>query len=849
MRLFPVATLTLALLLALSPTAVAEPKKKEPPPAVEVDPFTAATSGLEKHSGLLSFFVDEAAGRVWLEVPATAWDEPLEVLYVEGLVSGLGSNPVGLDRGQLGPTRVVRLRPVGGKLLIEEINLGFRALSERPLEVRAVENSFATSVLWAGEIATRSADGTGLVDLTTFLVRDAHGISATLKRTGQGTFSLDPERSVIRPADSLAFPDNVEFEAILTYGFQASRTSAGSGPGEHVRSTAPTPEAVTVVQHHSFIRLPDDGYRPRRFDPRAGNFAIRFADYAAGLDEPLVKRWIVRHRLEKTDPSAALSSVVEPIVYYVDSGAPEQIQQALIDGASWWAEAFERAGFRDAFRVELLPEGAHPLDVRYNVIQWVHRSTRGWSYGGGITDPRTGEMIKGHVILGSLRVRQDRLIFEGLLGAEKSGSGEAEDPVELALARIRQLSAHEVGHTLGITHNFAASTYGRASVMDYPAPLIRLTESGDFDVSEAYGVGVGAWDIHAVDYAYSQFPPGSDEDTELERILREGREAGWIFITDHDARPPGAAHPLAHLWDNGEEPVAELARLAAVRAAGLDRFGEHSLRIGQPIALLHETIVPLYLMHRFQILAAAKVLGGLDYRYSVRGEDDVEAQLLDPDWQRAALTELLKLVEVEALDLSDEVLDLLLPRPFGYSGNREMFGSRTSPAFDSLGAAATLSQMVMGQILQPERLARIVDHHRRDPAQPSLSEVLEAVRESVFSAPVPEEGRRTEVQRTVQSVTMEHLIDLARSSEVSDPVRSRVEGALRSLSTSLEASAGGSGSAADFAQTLERKLDRFWARQEAPVSPGQPALGPPPGQPIGTGDWFSRDMMGCSWAH
>lgn len=841
--------LSLALCAFLAGPAVAA---DSPAPAGDesaaesIDAFAETLEGLERRQGLLTVWLDHDTGRVWLEIPAAAFEEPLRMLYVEGLVSGLGSNPVGLDRGQLGQTRLVRLRPVGGKLLVEQENLGFRALSDNPAERLAVERSFATSVLWAGAITARSDEGSGLVDFTSFIVRDAHEVEETLERTEQGAFTLDAERSAVDLDACLAFPDNLELEAVLTY--------AGKQVGEHVRGTAPMARAVTLVQHHSLIRLPDDGYVPRPFDPRAGSFAIAFADYASALDQPLVKRWIVRHRLEKTRPGPAPSPVVEPIVYHVDPGAPQAIRQALVDGASWWARAFEEAGFLDAFRVELLPEDAHPLDVRYNVIQWVHRSTRGWSYGGGVVDPRSGEMIKGHVTLGSLRVRQDRLIFEGLAGAAGSGSGEPDDPVQLALARIRQLSAHEVGHTLGLAHNFAASTYGRASVMDYPAPLVTVGERGELDFGAAYGVGVGAWDVHAIRYAYAELGDEAATREGLEEILREGRRQGLVFVTDRDARPAGAAHPLGNLWDNGSDPVEELRRLTRLRRIALAGFDLDNLAAGRPVSLLQETLVPVYFLHRFQILAAAKVLGGLDYRYAVNGESDVATGLLDPAWQRGALEALLDIVEPSELDLREELLELLAPRPFGYGANRELMASAASPAFDALEAAATLTDMTVSQILQPERLARLVDQHRRDAGQPGLEEVLSTLLERIFTRPPPSALREAEISRVVQQVTLDRLLELARSEDTVWRVRYRVEAELtrlRGLLSTVEPD--------PFRGLLLERLNRFAERRETASGAGREAAAAPPGQPIGargrTGvqrasapeRWLAEESAGCSW--
>ncbi|MCG6921094.1 MAG: zinc-dependent metalloprotease [Acidobacteria bacterium] len=816
---------TLALTLCAAGLAAGADEKAPPPTIAD------RTAGMTRMEGFVDLYWDEAAGHLFLEIDRLGE----EFLYQVSLASGLGSNPIGLDRGQLGGTHLLRADRVGPRVLLIERNYGFRALSDNPDEVRAVEEAFTPSVYWGFEVAAET-DGRLLVDATDFFLRDAHGAARRIEEAGQGTFQLEPGRSVIHLPHTRSFPKNTEVETLLTF--------TGSKPGPLVRSVAANAEAITVRQHHSFVELPDAGYTPRAVDPRIGALPLTFSDYATPLDRPLQVQWAIRHRLKKKDPAAERSEPVEPLVYYLDRGVPEPIRSALLEGASWWNEAFEAAGFIDAFRVEMLPEGADPMDLRYNVIHWTHRSTRGWSYGSSVVDPRTGEILKGNVNLGSLRLRQDVLIGEGLFPpgpsapaacglsaapgfgylAEASGS----DPVEMALARVRQLSAHEVGHTLGFPHNFIASTYGdRASVMDYPAPRVRITRDGELDLSDAYGKGIGVYDKLAVRWLYGDFPPGTDEDAALEAIVEEGLQGGLRFVDHVDNALVGAGHAYASVWDNGSDLVEELAHTLNVRRIGLERFDETALRPGELLAELERVLVPLYLHHRYQLAAALQSLGGADYTYATRGDGQVPLQIVPGDRQRRALDLALETLSVDFLALPERILALLPPRPPGAPAI-EGFPRQTGLFFDPLTVATVAADFSVGSLLHPDRLARLQLFGSRSDG-PDVAEVADRLLHATWDAPFPGDAYRTAVLRGVQRVALDRLLEQATTHPVAE-VRAVLTERLLSLADRLEQlpqpSAFEHLAAADI---------RRWERREAPAVGPPPTPDVPPGSPIGAG--------------
>ena len=719
------------------------------------------TAGAQKLPGYFNLYWDAKAGKLWLEIDK--WGS--EFLYQSGLPAGIGSNDIGLDRGQLGATRIVRFERSGPKVLLIQENLDYRAVSEDPYERRAVKDSFAESALWGFKIeAEEKVDGKDhvLVDATDFFLRDDHGIPAALRRSKQGSFHLDGSRCAIYLPMTKNFPLNTEVEATLTF--------AGDDPGRWVRDVTPSPESITVREHHSFVQLPPPGYKPRAYDPRSSFFGIGYMDYATPISEPIEKRFIARHRLEKKDPKAAMGEPVQPIVYYLDRGAPEPIRSALLEGARWWNQAFEAAGYKNAFRVELMPEGADLMDLRYNVIQWVHRATRGWSYGAAVIDPRTGEIIKGHVTLGSLRVRQDFLIAEGLLAPYEKGKPGAARAQEMALARLRQLAAHEVGHTLGLMHNYSASTVNRSSVMDYPPPTVKLGADGVPDLSDAYAKGIGEWDKVSIAWGYQDFAPGTDEHAALNKILTDAFGRGLRYLTDQDARPAGSSSSVAHLWDSGANPVDELNRLMQVRGAGLKRFGENNIREGAPLATLEDVLVPLYLLHRYQVEAASKLVGGMDYTFALRGDGQTPTQIVAPAEQRRALAAVLATLKPEVLALPEPLLKMIPPRPPDYERGREHFKIHTSPAFDALAPAEAAAQQTLQFLFNPERAARLVEFHARNAENPGLQEVLDAIVAATWKSPHGE-GYVEQTANVVDMVVLYDLMGLAANDHATDEVR------------------------------------------------------------------------------
>ena len=850
MRSLSAFALAAATLLSL-PAAAQRPADASAP--AEIPSLAKKTASMKHLPGFLPLEWDAKAGRLYLEIPyLDAAGRSPELLYTTSLTYGTGSNDLGLDRGKTSRGIVVRFERVGPKVLMVEPNAMFRSSSSNPNETFAVTQSFPSSVLQGFTVAAEDPGGAVLVDATDFFLRDTYNVAETLTRLQQGSYKVDATRSVIDLDDTKAFPENTEVEAALAF------TTDAPPRGMYVRQVTPDPHAMTVHERSSFVQLPPLGspneagsFVPRRFNPNAGYFDFTYRDYLVPLGEDMTQRFIERHRLAKRDPNCVKAcEAVKPIQYFVDNSAPEPVRSALLEGARWWDTAFQAAGWAPGtFKVDILPNGADPMDVRYNIIQWVHRYTRGWSYGATISDPRTGEILKGNVTLGSLRARQDYMIFQALTAPYDAksldkvdwSSAKANPILAAVLQRIRQLAAHETGHTLGLAHNFAASTYAHndhietMSVMEYPHPWVTLDAGGKVDLSHAYPVGIGIWDKVSINYGYREFDKAgkpAEDPAALAKILSDSQKTGMVFLTDEDARPFSSASPIDHLWDNGTDPADELLRVLQVREAALKRFGEDNIRPGEPLSHLEDVLVPLYLFHRYQAEATIKEIGGLDYRYSFRGDGQKLPEIVPVAEQNKAIAAVMKTLEPATLTLPESLLKILPPVPPGYPRNTESFPSETGLTFDPVAAAEAAADLTLQVLLDPARASRLVQYHMRENPGPSLRVLLEDVSKTTAGRIEGGHTISSEVERAVEFRGLEWMLGLAvnpaASSQARAIARYHIDDLLKQWTTAPAPT--------DSAEAIHRTamVLRIHEFEDSPEKfvPAKP-IEAPPGMPIG----------------
>ncbi|MEM7416255.1 MAG: zinc-dependent metalloprotease [Gemmatimonadota bacterium] len=821
-----IATAVAVLLSSVSPVAARQ----------ALPSIAERTAGMERMEGFFDLYWDDATGSLFWEIDQL----DTEFLYQISMGSGLGSNPVGIDRGQLRGTHVLEAQRVGPRVLLMEPNYQFVAQSDNPTEVQAVRDAFAPSVHWGFDIAAET-DGRILVDATAFFLRDARGVVDQIAARGQGTFALERSRSAIYLPNTASYPENTEVEAMLTF--------TSRNPGGLVNGVAATGGAVTLRQHHSFIQLPDDGYETRVADPRIGVNGPTLFDYASPINQDMRVRLVARHRLQKVDPTAERSRAVEPIIYYVDPGTPEPVRSALVEGARWWADAFEAAGFIDAYRVEILPDGVDPNDARYNMIHWTHRRTRGYSYGNSIQDPRTGEIIRGVVNLGSLRLRQDYMLGQGMVPPFGGGiSAPEQDPdagefanapvfdylaqvapnsdaVEMALDRVRQLSAHEVGHTIGLPHNYMASAYGRESVMDYPAPYVTIDDNGGIDLSDAYVQRIGTYDVLSIDWLYREFPAGTNERAALAAITDRGIQDGLIYMGHTNNNFIGAAHQFAGVWDNGENLVDHLKLEIRVREIGLERFGADAIRPGEPLSDLEYILLPLYMHHRFQLRAAVQSLGGADYRYALKGDGQVPFTIIDAEEQRDAMETVLSTLSPDFLTLPQSIVDMIPPPAFRHDEG-EMFPGRTEQIFDPIAAAEASAAFTVGEVLHPARMARLVLYGSMGD-YPNLEEVVDRLMEVTWGLAVPDDEYEAQVLHATQRTVIDQMMQQASMDGNATEVRAILYDRLDRLAEAIEAEGRSTPHRGLAAADIRR-----WQSGIENTVPG-PAIQMPSGDPIG----------------
>lgn len=800
-----------ALLVLLVSAAACAPGTTTSPAPTDPGPADRPSSD-EPH--VLPVRYDPASGEVRLTIPELDRD----LLYMNTLATGLGTTPTGLDRGNIGISAIVRFERHGPRVVLVQTNTDHRAVTDDPALRRSVEESFPRSILASFQIQEEGRGGVE-VDATDFFLSDVYDVAGLIRRSGMGTVRLVGERSFIDGERTRSFPLNTEVRAVLSY--------ATDDPGPALRRHAPDGRSITLEQHHSFVRLPDPALAIRAFDPRAGVFTTRYFDFARPFDDDYRRNALVRWRLEPSDTTAYLRGElvepVRPIIYYLDPAIPEPYRSAFLEGGLWWNDIFQAAGWRDAFRIEMLPDRADPMDARYPMILWVHRQERGPSVGPSFRDPRTGEILGTVVRMDSHRSLVNHDIYMGLVPAA-GPDGLQLDAEAFAMARRRQHTAHEIGHTLGLAHNFLAATQGRASVMDYPYPLITLDDAGQIDIARAYRPSGGAHDTLAIRFAYTWFPDAEAERAGLERIAREAEAAGLRFLTGAHAAQ-AASDPAATQWVEGDDMLSALDRTLAVRRVLIGRFDARAARPGEPMAVLNRRFAHVYLHHRYALHGATKYVGGMEFNYAVRGEPTLPTRVIPAGEQRRALGAVLATLEPDQLRIPERVLALIPPVPFGHDSDLTLIPTGLGGAVDPVATAHSLAQEVVDGLLDPQRAGRLVAFHARDPANPSLDEVLSALVQAAWAEPVRDQD--AVYRRAVQRAVVDGLLDLAGAANATPDVRAAAADHLRSLRDRTGAPTAGAAGRGHLAM-VRRDIDRFFDGRDDPALRPRPAPIPLP---------------------
>ena len=802
---------------APAPGGAAGPGQADRPQAAAPGAAAAAATASDH---ILPIRHDAATGRVLLTIPRMGE----EMLYLNTLATGLGTTAASLDRGQTGGSALVRFERRGPRVLLVQPNPGFRAVTTDTLVQRTVEESFTRSIMASFQVQSEGPAGT-VVDATDFFLSDMYGISSRLRSAGMGNLRIDANRSYIDGARTASFPENTEVRAVLTYITEE--------PAGGLNRMAPDGRWVTFEQQHSFVKLPDPPLAIRPFDPRSGMFSYSFFDFAQGFDSDYRQRGTARWRLEPRDTAAylrgELTEPVKPIIYYLDPGIPEPYRTAYFEGGRWWNSMFEAAGWRNAFRVEPLPEGVDPMDSRYPVIYAVHRTERGPSVGPSFRDPRTGEIVGTVIRMDSYRSLVDHDIYMGLLPAAQAG-GLQLSAEQFAMARRRQHTAHEIGHTLGIAHNFIAATPGRASVMDYPYPLIELDAQGRLDISRAYAPGGGAHDTLAIRYAYTWYPNAQAERAGLQQIVREAEARGLRFVADAHAGATGSI-PAATQWIEGDDMLSALDRTMAVRRLLLQHFDERAAQPGEPLAVLNRRLSHVYLHHRYAVAGATKYVGGMDFGYALAGEATTPTRTIPAAEQRQALQSIATTLRPAELRLPDRIVSLIPPVPYGFDGDLTAIPSPAGTAFDPVNLAHSFAQEVVDGLLHPVRANRVAVQSARDPQQLSLNDVITALVNATWATPEPARSPNAldaPLRRVAQRAVLDGILDLAGARNATPDVRAVAEQHLQQLLQRVSAAPAGSAEERAHRATARRDIERYFRGEDDRAARPRPSPIPLP---------------------